>query len=236
MKKIIVLLILALLAVSDAQAAELYSTITACRYKMRTLLGMDTASNNSLPDTVANGFIRDAVVHCAPGIRARQFTKKTVTTASVGQYAVDSIIRLISVSTKFADTLKPMKFMPRQFWPEQEHQYTGGGQKSFLARPSFYDFDDDSVYVYPLPTAIAGRTDSLFITGVVRFASIDTLTSLTRYPEKLRLTFVWYATYLYALAKRDARVTMYYQNYEMQKTEVEKLYRRETDSDNTSTR
>lgn len=232
MMKKIVFICIVLLAVSSAQTAELYSTITACRWKMRLLVGLDTASSNALPDTVANGFIRDAIVHCAPEIRARQFKKKTVTVDGREQYAVDSIIRIISVETKFSDTMKPMKFLPRQFWAEQAHQYTGGGQMSFLARPSFYDFDDDSVYVYPIPS----RTDSLFITGVVKFSSIDTLTSLTRYPEKLRLTFIWYAAYLWALAERDNRVTMYYQNYEIEQQKVDRIYRRETDSDNTSTR
>ena len=207
MKRIFVVALLSL--VSPAMAADVLETWEDYSVAARRSLGYDTVSTGLLTDANARAFIRVAVVQIVPIAQSRKEITSVVTTYKNYTYALDtSLTEILSVWWSKNDTVKTLRFMPVSRWHLQEHKKTGGGNDPLLKRPSFYDFTDSLLLVYPAPSAVFG--DTIRIMGTHRIRAVLTDSTLDEIPQIYRPAVLNYVTWSAANARQDHRSSSFF--------------------------
>lgn len=176
---------------------------------MRRHLNVDTASSNYCTDAVAGTLIRESIMTLLPVIRGKKTTWSTATTYRQGTYSLDSAaLGIAAVVWSLNDSLKSLVYVPKSKWYEMNHKSTSEKQ-DYLKRPSYYDYDDDNLYVFPVPTK-AG--DTLRISGWQHVAGLGAATDLSSIPQAYRPVILSYAVYLFARGKSKQNAEMFYRD------------------------
>lgn len=220
MKRILIAVLLVLVA-SQLMAADVLETWDDYRVAMRRKLGYDTAATGLLTDANAAAFIREAVVQIVPLVQARKQITSVVTTYKNYTYALDTTLTgILAVWWSKNDSIKVLKYVPINSWSEQEHKKTSGESVPFLQRPSFYDYTDSLLLVYPSPSLNFG--DTLRIKGLHRISSVLTDSTLSEIPQKYRMPVLNYATWVAAVARTDPHATTLFQllNWSLSKIDM----------------
>ncbi len=198
MKRVIFLLVFAL--VVSVQGADYLETITDYRYAVRRDLNVDSASTAYLSDTALNQIIRGAIVTIMPIIRGDKSEDTILTTRNTMRYALDSTcVSVTDVEWRKTDSGKSLNFVKRGKWYEQEHRSTSGTLDPYKRRPSFWDSDDDYLYVSPTPSI---NNDTLLIRYIRKVPSIATASSLSMIPQAYRPAILAWASYVTARTKQ----------------------------------
>lgn len=201
MRRLIFLLLL-LLPVGASAADELFNNMDDALIYMRQTLGYTTASSNALSDSAGRFFLRSGIVTINPIIRGDKVEWVFTLTYHQNAYAIDSnIIGVLSVEWKKLDSVKSLVYVPRAMWYNMEHQ-SSKGQRGRLARPSYYDYNEDYLYLYPVPTEKTGAYDTIRVLGYRSVSDLDTVTSLTFMPEAYRVAVVKWAAWQAARARQ----------------------------------
>lgn len=210
MKKLFVLL-LVLLGVA-ALAADYMDSFSTYRAQIRRTIGVDIADVTYVSDSSLNDYIREGVV-LAGGLTKGEKAIRTVTTHFMrNDYAMDSLITgVMSVVISKNDTVKALLYVPQTLWFQQEHRTTVGQDDPYLRRPSYYDYYDGTILVYPTPT-LAG--DTIKATCWQKVANISGATSLTSLHPLARVVVLKYATWQAAKAKQHPMTEMFRLEYE----------------------
>jgi hypothetical protein len=211
MKRLIILLV-SVLGFSSAQAGDLLDSLSAYRYQMRRHLGVDTASTGYISDENANQFVREAIVTLMPVIRADKIDDTITTSYRQTDYSLDStFLGVISVEWRKMDTIKALQYVPRGKWYDLKHNATQGGKNPYLKRPSFFDYDDDYLYVFPVPTTTVA--DTIIVHGWRKLPSVMAASDLTAIPQAYRVPILHWAVYLVARAKQKPDVDRFFRDF-----------------------
>ena len=208
------LIVLALtIGVANASFLDAFSSY---RTQIRMRLGFATTST-ALTDTLLNTCLRQAVVQVNNEVGGYRVVRTILTAPSTYSYPLDSTIAPENVSVRMpGQVLKPLRFRERSGWDSVLHTATVGQKDPLLQRPSYYDFTDTRLFVYPPPYLV----DTLEIVGIQRVQGLDTLSTLTQIPERYRTLIFLYATQLVAQSRQHPMFIVIAQEYEAAKQKI----------------
>jgi len=213
------LTIVVFMVIAGSARAEILSTVAGAMYRARADLNVDTTDTEYLSNAEAGHRIKEAV-SLINRLVGDNRTNTTIPMA-INTYvyhlpdssAADTLNRwwesIVSVQFVRADTIKTLLRVPRAMWYEKDHQFSKGS-KGLLAHPSYYDYYDDSLYVFPVPS----RVDTLTVTTTDKITSLNAITTLISIDEVYRPAIVKYVVYETAKARQHPMVLLYKQDYE----------------------
>ena len=205
MKHWLLFLLFLMLLAPSVSAGSWLDTRTDYYTAARVKMGFKTTSTGALTDTAASLLWNEAVAMILPVNRGIKRLTTIVTSYRESTYALDST--LIDIEAVWFDSvgiIKPMKYLPVRFWRDQPHINADGTPNPFLARPSFFDYTDSVLIIYPTP----GQTtkDTMTVMGWHRLADVDTVTVSGVIPEMYRLAILYHMVWNHAKARGDNRV------------------------------
>lgn len=210
MKKIIVLF---LLLAGSAQAGQFLETFAEVRAQVRAKLNINSTSS-FLTDSTANQYIREGMLVVNPMVMFDKEVKTTVLTFKQNTYSLDTmLIGIISAEISRSDSVKTLKYVPRGEWYNQYVAPATAGKIGYEKWPSFFDYSDDQIFIYPTPTN-PNLTDTLKIYGWQKVGSIDTVSTMTKMPEAYRVAVLDYVIYVAAKARSHPNTMLYYQDFQ----------------------
>ena len=206
----LLLIVCVLLIGGPVLAQDFVETKAEYRKQIRLKLGVDTSSSGYLTDDAANAFISEALTFALPLIKGKKIVTSFVTAYRDGDYPLDPTMDgIFAVWWSQNDSVKPLSYLPISQWGNADHQSTKGNPEGALKRPSYYDYSDDSLFVYPIPYASIG--DTIKVLGWAEEVSTATDTSFAQIPQKYRTVIVNYAAWLAAEARSDPRAERIFQ-------------------------
>jgi hypothetical protein len=162
-----------------------------------------------MTDSVLNQLIREAVVTVNPIIHGYKTTKTFLTSFESSTYPLDSLIGIMSVQWRHGDSIRSIVYMPREKWVELQNQNTWGADNPYLERPSVYDYTDDQITLFPVPTS----SDTIQIVGFQKIPNITIISQVSQIPQKYRVAILKYATWLVARAKQHPQALTFLNEY-----------------------
>lgn len=207
------LLILLLLPISPS--AEILDSIDDYAVEMRMALGFKTASTNNLDDTTAHTFIRESFNKMTSMLRPIKRVETFTTSYRQNTYSLpDSVIGVISVYWRRGDSIKSLQYLPIDDWSRTIQEGTTGKQKGKDSRPTYYDYIDDKIFVYPAPTNWGGLVDTFRIVTWGRQVSLDTAKDLSQMPVQYRGAVLDYATMKAAVRRQHPFTQLFISLYQ----------------------
>jgi len=164
----ILLIALMVLIVSTAYGAEDYlDSLQEYSAVISQNLNISTTSK-ACPDSMKFRSVRSAAIVVAQAIYGNFMLDTVVATADDYDYALDSLIKVKYVNFKSTDTVLPLIFTPMVEWRSLKIPRTLTGQSGVLAHPSYYDWDNGYLFLYPTPHA----ADTFIVYGFGKLANI----------------------------------------------------------------
>jgi len=200
--KRLLLIILLLVVCSSVQAARGHlDSLRNYEVQVKIYLNVDTTNTTYITTGALDHLIREAIITNMVLMRGDKTTDASkVTTALQNTYALDSLMLGVSAVTWVKnDSVKSLLYVPREKWYEMEHKITVGQEDNYQRRPSYYDYDDDNVYLFPVPH-IAG--DTIEIAGWQRIGTLDGATAFSAIQQKYRTVIARCAAWLVADSKQ----------------------------------
>ena len=224
MKKILLILSLILMFSATAESGDLFlDDFQNYRHSIRTSLGLDTNST-VFADTTLNDFTRQAVYHIIPTIQLRQKEFTFATTYKNNRYALDtSIMQIIAVEWFNVDSIKSIIYAPKSSWYQLPVKQTKGEPKAYSRRPSYYDFTDSLIFLYPVPIIV---DDSIRILASTKLPDFNVKDTLDVVPIEYRDAVLKYATYLAARSRLHPLTQLFFQEYQETIANIRRAYGR----------
>ena len=231
MKKILLIMIIMVLA-TNVGAVDYLDNFTDYRWAMRRALGLDTTSQRVLDDTTANQFIREGVYHVTPVLSLRQKEFTFATTYKNNRYALDTLImEIIAVEWFNLDSIKTIIFAPKKSWYQLPIKQTADEPMAYSRRPSYYDYTDSLIFLYPVPIIVG---DSIRILASTRLPDFNIKDTLEIVPIEYRDAILKYATYLAARSKAHPQTELFWKEYQETILNIRRAYGRPVESISTS--
>lgn len=220
MKKLFVILLFLFLGMfvnQKSNAADFMYSMQEYRWQIRRNLGIDITNTAYISDSSLNQFVRYSIVSMNPLMRAYKTIDSFTTTYGETRYPLDtfvtdSIVGIIDVIWNSKDSIKSLVYMPKDQWYQLEVRHTLG-KTGYELRPSYYDYIDNYLFVYPAPSVTG---DTIVITAWSKIEDISTSDStkgLDDIPQPYRTVILNYATYKIAQAKQHPMTELFKQDY-----------------------
>jgi len=198
-----------LMAVASSTSAEILATVASAMYRARADLNVDTTDTEYLPTIEATHRIREAVSLINHLLMDNRTNTAIPLAVNTYKYGLDSLETITSVQFIRGDTIKTLSYVPRAQWYEMENQFSKG-LNGMLAHPSYWDYYDDTIYIFPVPS----RVDTLYATANDEIFGLDTLTLLSGIDEVYRPAIIKYVVYETAKIRQHPMTAIYKQDYE----------------------
>lgn len=227
MRILLTLLVFSLFALPVASADLFLSNFLKYRHTIRTSLGLDTSSA-AFSDTTLNDFVRQATYHITPTTQFRQRQFSFATTYKQNTYVLDTaIMQIIAVEWFNVDSIKSIIYAPKTSWYQLPVKQSKNETKRYARLPSYYDFTDSLIFLYPVPIIVGDSIRILASTKLPDFNSKDTLTMV---PIEYRDAILKYATYLAARSRSHPLTQLFYQEYQETIVNIRQAYGRPIES------
>ena len=207
-----VLVLLLVLMAPSLMAADFLDDYLQVRKQIVRSLGYDSAVTAQPLDSITmNQFIREGAIAVAPLVRAKKSQQSFVTTAKTSDYSLDSLtISILSVWWQNDDSIRVLEYRPISTWRLLDHKTTLGVEYPFT-KPSYYDYTDDKIYLYPVPGV---ADDTIKMITIEKVNDISTTSGvLTAFPSAFRIPIFKYALWRTAAAVRHPMRNEFYQDY-----------------------
>jgi len=211
------ILFLILLYAIPVQAASWLDARDDYAVAARVKLGIATGSTAYLSDSTASLLFNEAATLILPINRGIKRITQIVTTTYQDTYTLDTtLIGIEAVRWTKRDSSKPLVYLPVSQW-SQAHNETLDKKKT-LNRPSFYDFTDSLIVLYPSPTHPTG--DTIEIWGWHRLGKTDTDTLPTQIYERYRLAILYHMVWNFAKSRQDPRAAEFKEELQLALTGI----------------
>lgn len=127
-----------------------------------------STSSSSCPDSMKFRSVRSAAIVVAQAIYGNFVLDTVVATANDYDYGIDSVLKIKYVTFKNTDTVLPLTYAPMVEWRNLKIKKTLSGQAGALAHPSFYDWDNGYLFLYPTPSV----ADTFIVYGYGKLINI----------------------------------------------------------------
>ena len=209
MKKLLLVLFLMSQFVTS-YSADYAGNFAGYRAQVKNAFDVSTSNSTWVTDTVLNDLIRQGIIAVSPIIQARKKTYVTTTTYRVGTYNLDSaVVGVTDVYWSKNDSLKTLVYAPKEKWYQVETGLAGVGV-GYNSRPSYYDWIDGKLFLYPVP---ARNGDTIKYEAYCKVSDISAKDSLLQIPQVYRTAVIDYVVYRVALSKQSPLLDAYYRNY-----------------------
>ena len=227
MKRLLICLVL----LASTASAGFLGSFSGYRTQIKNKLNIAVAATSPLSDSVLNDFVREAVVTNVPLMQGIKVKVIDTLVKRQNAYTLDSTLLYVkSVVWNKYDSVKSLLYLPQELWYSKEVKTTSG-KKEYDRIPSYYDYDDTYLYLYPSPSVV--ENDTLEIRGVRRMGSISTLDSLVLIPEVYQTPILLYATYLAAQAISNPMTPLLKVEYEKSLANINAIMNRVVINENT---
>jgi len=207
MKKIMFLFIM--LFATSVWSADYADSFSEYRIQVKNALGVATTNSTWVSDTTLNDMIRQAVVAVGPIVRPKKETFSFVTTYQQGAYSLDTtVLGLITVYFEENDKIRTFLYTPKEKWYQL---FPNDTSKDYSIGPSYYDYIDDKLFLYPTPPV---NGDTIKYEAYTKINSISALDSLSLVPQQYRTAVLDYVCYRVATLKQHPLTEVYYRNYQ----------------------
>jgi len=190
-------LLIIMLISATASGADVLETLSDYRFTIRQQLNLGTLPNdtNVIGDSVLNNIVRLSAVLIVPSIKGDVFETTFVTVRGVSRYRIDSLfVGLFHAEWAKNDSVKSFLYLPKQVWYEKDLMPLNT-KTGYEARPSYYDYVQDLVLLYPPPHIY---DDTIRVMGWKRMAPIASDTLMTAIPQQYRPAVLARALYVAA--------------------------------------
>lgn len=209
-------------------SADYSDSFAEYRRQVKTMLGVSTSNTTYVTDTVLNDFIRKGVIAVSPIVQADKQIFTTTTTIGVNAYTIDSsVVTPINVYMKEGAKIKSLLYLPKEQWyqvlPKDLTSQSTEQNKFYENNPSYYDYDADAIYLYPVPY---NTGDTIKYEAIVRVTNISAYDSLATIPQVYRTGILDYVAYQVALSKQHPLLEQYYRNYQESISNINALLNR----------
>ena len=232
MRRLLVLLIF-LLFCTTIQGADVLEVFEQYRHGIKQSLGLDIASS-AIADTTLNEYVRRAVFQIIPLLQPRMI-EDTIgpTTANDNVYSLDTLtIGISSVQWRTRDSIKSLIYAPREVWYQLNVDPNLANEENpYNKRPSYYDYADSQIFLYPIPTI---ANDTFYVMSWYKVQAIVALDSLIKIPVQYRVAILSYATYLAARSKTHPQTELFWKEYQETILNIRRAYGRPVESISTS--
>ena len=223
---LLILLVFSLFACTASGADEFLDSLQDYRHDIMIALGADTNSS-IFDDSTLNDFVRHSVYHLIPVTRMRQKEFSFETTYKNNRYALDtSIMEIIAVEWFNLDSLKSIIYAPKSSWYRLPTKLTKNEPEAYSRRPSYYDFTDSLIFLYPVPILI----DSIRILASTKPPDFFTQDTLEAIPIEYRDAVLKYATYLAARSRQHPLTQLFWREYQETIANIRNAYGRPADT------
>lgn len=194
-----------------AYSADYADSFSEYRIQIKNNLNVKITNTTWISDSTLNDFIRASIIKVSPIVRSNKTQFKFTTRNLIGSYSLDTtVVGVIDVAWSSNNYLKVMMYAPKSIWYTFENKSTIDGKDVYAKRPSYYDYIDGTLFLYPVPTTTG---DTVVIDAYTKITSLSASDNLDDIPQVYRTAIVDYATYLAARSKQHPDRAMYYQNY-----------------------
>ena len=206
MKKI--LFILLLLISGNVLSDDYANSFSEYRIQVKNAFGVRTDNSTWVSDTTMNDMIRQAVIAVGPIVRNKKETFSFLTVINQGAYDLDStVLGLITVYYEKNDIIRTFSYAPKGHWREI---FPKDEKKDYILEPSYYDYIDDKLFLYPTPPV---NGDTIKYEAFTKVNSISALDSLSLIPQQYRTAVLDYVCYRVAVLRQHPLTDVYYRNY-----------------------
>lgn len=209
MKRLTLFLLLSAMALS-AKSADFLDSFSNYRYQIRTGLNISTTNTTYVSDSTMNQLIREAIVEVDSRLMPIRDTSYVLTTNGMSAVSIDTnIVGIIDAYWKKSDSLKSLLYAPKEQWYQFEIK-TLLDQVDYKARPSYYDYMDGIIFLYPVPVF---DNDTIILTTWRKVRFISDTTTLSSIPIRYRQAVLDCARYKVAFIKQHPLTEVYNRNY-----------------------
>ena len=209
MKKLFFLL--TLLLATSVLSADYADSFSEYRIQVKNALGVEITNSTWVSDTTMNDMIRQAVIAVGPIVRPKKEQFSFITTYMSGTYDLDSTVLGISdIYWRKNDSLKTFTYMPKQSWYQSEVRVLTG-KTGFEMQPTYYDFEDDKLFLFPIPI---NNGDTIVYDAFTKVIDVSASTDLSTIPQQYRTAILDYVCYRVAVLKQHPLTDIYYRNYQ----------------------
>lgn len=191
--KILGLILVLFLVGADARSADYMDSLGKVESLVKQNLGMQS-NTSGLADSLVALYVREGLVVLAPAVATRPFRDTITTTQYLMDYSLDSqMIEITKAFWKKKDTLVPVRYLPSDSFDYKfGASYTLAGKTGILAHPSYFDWVQGRMTLYPVPY-ITG--DTIIIDGLAKIKNVMLDTGLmTQIAVSYRPLIAAYAT------------------------------------------
>ena len=204
MKRIVAIITVLLLAVPSFANSWL-DTRDDYAVAARVKLGL-ASSSAALSDTTASLLFNEAATLILSAKKIVRRVTSITTSYHQYMYALDTTLTGIeAVWVDSAGIIKTFSYMPISSWGQQQHSQTDNTDNNTLSKPSFYDYTDSLLLIYPTPAKPNSLADTLKVLGWHRIADIDTVATPTLIPEQYRIPILYHMVWNHAKSRGDPR-------------------------------
>jgi hypothetical protein len=197
------------IACGDTTGADFLLNFSDYRNHIKYKVGVGASNTTWETDTVLNELIREAIVTVNPIMRGYKTTLRKVSQFDSADYSLDSLIGISSVMWKKNDTARSIPYLAREKWATITPQNTYGANDPYLERPTVYDYTDNLISFFPVPTS----EDTILINGWQKIPNITIISQVSQIPQKYRVAILKYATWLVARAKQHPQAVTFLNEY-----------------------
>lgn len=216
-------LILVVVLSSQAFASDYLSTNATVIIYARSALGVSLTNTTYLSDSTGALWIRGGIAEIEPLLKTIKSVDSFITAYKQGVYALDStVVGITGVLWSKNDSTKSLVFMPKEQWyklvPEKDKK--DDTKSGYDIRPGYYDFDDDRIYLFPVPVVDAnvagGIADTIKIfswKSNSNNAAFDTTSTLATMPQQYRKAVLQYVIWQAGQARQSVMSQVFKQDY-----------------------
>ena len=211
-KKYLLIAIIILLASTNCFSGDPYlSGFDEIKQHVLMNMGWDISNSTLVGDSAFNMFIRMAVCEVSDYLRGDESSEIITSVADQNTYTLDStIIGIWAVNMNWGDSTKALIHYPMDKWEELVSNKTLEGKSGYQARPTYYDYDQDNIYLYPTPVV---NSDSIMVRHWKEVSGLGSLDSIPNVDMIYRTTIVRHVVWNIALARTDDRTASYEKAY-----------------------
>lgn len=198
-----------MLLFTTSYPADVLDSYSSYRSQIKRNLSIADADTLFMSDSSMNEMIRLGVISVLNDMKGVKEEFSFLTSYKQGTYSLDSLaMGVVDVRWSKNDSVKTFLYVPKEKWYQMEFKHVG--EAKYEKRSSYYDFNDDNLFIYPTPVKTG---DTIKYQAWRKIPSISAVDSLSIVPQKVRPMVADFITSRVAKAEGHPLASFYMGEY-----------------------